>query len=224
LARPLLVQLAGTQPSVLVLEDLHWADAGTIDALAYLARRVQQAPCLVIGTYRDDELTPSHPLRTMLGRLAAAPGVGRVHVERLSAAAVDELAARAGRDGTGGTGRDGETVFATTRGNPFFISEMLAAPAGAALHPRIAVAGSRARPRRPGGRGPHPRVVMTAGFNHFRRAAEAPSKPGLRSAPVAGRGDASSRELTGRRRPPEQAAWGRRPASGGAWPRCPSLS
>jgi DNA-binding CsgD family transcriptional regulator len=120
-ARALLEQLAGG-PSVLVLEDLHWADAGTIDALTYLVRRVHQAPCLVIGTYRDDELESSHPLRTMLGRLATASGVGRVRVGRLSAAAVGELAARAGRDG--------EAVFATTRGNPFFVTEMLAAPAG----------------------------------------------------------------------------------------------
>jgi DNA-binding CsgD family transcriptional regulator/tetratricopeptide (TPR) repeat protein len=122
IARALLDQLAGERPSVLVLEDLHWADAGTIDALTYLARRVHQAPCLVIGTYRDDELEPSHPLRTMLGRLATAPGVGRVHVEPLSRAAVDALAAR--------VGRDGEPVFATTRGNPFFVTEMLAVPAG----------------------------------------------------------------------------------------------
>jgi AAA ATPase domain len=121
-ARALLDDLAAGASCVLVLEELHWADAGTIDALTYLARRVHQAPCLVIGTYRDDELPSSHPLRTMLGRLATAPGVGRVHVKRLSAGAVDELAARAGRDG--------ELVFATTRGNPFFVSEMLAAPAG----------------------------------------------------------------------------------------------
>jgi predicted ATPase len=93
IARALLDQLAGACPSVLVLEDLHWADAGTIDALTYWARRVHQAPCLVIGTYRDDELPPSHPLRTMLGRLATAPGVGRVRVERSSAAAVELRAA-----------------------------------------------------------------------------------------------------------------------------------
>ena len=64
-ARALLDELAAGAGSVLVLEDLHWADAGTIDALTYLARRVQQAPCLVIGTYRDDELDRH---RTRCGR------------------------------------------------------------------------------------------------------------------------------------------------------------
>ncbi len=122
IARALLAQLADEPPSVLVFEDLHWADAGTVDALTYLARRVHQAPCLVIGTYRDDELEASHPLRTMLGRLATAPGVGRIRVERLSATAVQALAQRAGRDG--------DPVFVTTRGNPFFVTEMLAAPPG----------------------------------------------------------------------------------------------
>jgi DNA-binding CsgD family transcriptional regulator/tetratricopeptide (TPR) repeat protein len=121
-ARALLDQLAEGGLSILVLEDLHWADAGTLDALTYLARRVQLTPALVIGTYRNDELDTSHPLRTMLGRLATAPGVGRVLIERLSPTAVDALAARAGRDG--------EPVFATTRGNAFFVTEMLAAPAG----------------------------------------------------------------------------------------------
>jgi DNA-binding CsgD family transcriptional regulator/tetratricopeptide (TPR) repeat protein len=116
--RALLGDLISRGSSVVVFEDLHWADAGTIDALTYLIRRVQQAPGLVIGTYRDDELEPSHPLRTMLGRLATVEGVSRLHLSRLSRAAVDALAAR--------VGRDGEPVFATTRGNPFFVAELLA--------------------------------------------------------------------------------------------------
>ncbi len=106
----------------MVLEDLHWADDGTVDALAYLARRVQQVPALVIATYRDDELEPAHPLRAMLGRLATAPGVDRLHLAPLSRDGVDALAHRAGRDGA--------AVFAATQGNPFFVTEMLAAPAG----------------------------------------------------------------------------------------------
>jgi DNA-binding CsgD family transcriptional regulator len=121
-ARALLRDLAGQHSSVVVLEDLHWADEGTVDALAYLARRLGQAPALVIGTYRDDELHPAHPLRAMLGRLATAPGVGRLQLRPLSAAAVHTLARRAGRDG--------EAVFTVTRGNPFFVTEMLATPSG----------------------------------------------------------------------------------------------
>jgi DNA-binding CsgD family transcriptional regulator/tetratricopeptide (TPR) repeat protein len=121
-ARALLEDLAEQHSAVVVLEDLHWGDEGTVDALAYLARRVQQVPVLVIGTYRDDELEPGHPLRAMLGRLATAPGVERLHLQPLSRTGVAALAVRAGRDG--------EAVFAATAGNPFFVTEMLAAPAG----------------------------------------------------------------------------------------------
>jgi DNA-binding CsgD family transcriptional regulator/tetratricopeptide (TPR) repeat protein len=121
-ARALLDDLAQRPEAVVVLEDLHWADDGTIDALAYLARRVQQVPALVIGTYRDDELEATHPLRAMLGRLATAAGLERVHLPPLSRAGVQALARRAGRDG--------EAVFAATGGNPFFVTEMLASPAG----------------------------------------------------------------------------------------------
>ena len=121
-ARALLDDLARQPGAVVVLEDLHWADDGSLDALAYLARRVQQVPALLVGTYRDDELEPSHPLRAMLGRLATAPGLERLHVQPLSRAGVEALARSAGRDG--------DAVFAATGGNPFFVTEMLAAPAG----------------------------------------------------------------------------------------------
>jgi DNA-binding CsgD family transcriptional regulator/tetratricopeptide (TPR) repeat protein len=121
-ARALLDDLAQQRGAVVVLEDLHWADDGTIDALAYLARRVQQVPALIVGTYRDDELEAGHPLRAMLGRLATAPGLERLHLQPLSRAGVDALAREAGRDG--------EAVFAVTAGNPFFVTEMLAAPTG----------------------------------------------------------------------------------------------
>ena len=121
-ARALLADLAAVRGSVVVLEDLHWADEGTVDALAYLARRVERASALVICTYRDDGLHVAHPLRATLGELATMARVDRLRLEPLSEAAVRLLAERAGRDG----GR----VFAATRGNPFFVTELLAAPEG----------------------------------------------------------------------------------------------
>ena len=121
-ARALLEDL-GSRTTVVVLEDLHWADEGTIDVLAYLARHIERVPALVICTYRDDELEAAHPLRAMLGRLATAPRVERLRLERLSLAAVRVLAQ--------GSGRDPQAVFAATRGNPFFVTELLAGPTGA---------------------------------------------------------------------------------------------
>ena len=56
-------------PSVLVLEDVHWADEATLDVIRLAGRRVGDVPALVVLSYRDDELERSHPLRIVLGDL-----------------------------------------------------------------------------------------------------------------------------------------------------------
>ena len=101
--------------SVVVLEDLHWADEATLDVVQLLGRRVARMPTLVIATYRDDELERDHPLRVVLGHLGDAH---RMTVEPLSADAVAQLAASHGVDGAG--------LHARTGGNPFFVTEVLA--------------------------------------------------------------------------------------------------
>ena len=71
--------LRGT--SIVVLEDLHWADEATLDFVQLLGRRVAGMPALVIATYRDDELARDHPLRVVLGQLTArAPDARRAAV------------------------------------------------------------------------------------------------------------------------------------------------
>jgi DNA-binding CsgD family transcriptional regulator len=102
-------------PSVLVLEDLHWADEATLDVLRLLGRRVEGMPALVLVTYRDDELAQHHPLRLALGELTAAERIG---VQPLSRDAVAQLAA--------GHAVDGAALHRRTAGNPFFVSEVLA--------------------------------------------------------------------------------------------------
>ncbi len=97
---------------------MHWADAATLDALRVLGRRIDGTRGLVIATYRDDEVESGHPLRTVLGELASAPGVSRVRVPRLSLEAVRELA--------GPIGADAAAIHALTGGNPFFVTEILA--------------------------------------------------------------------------------------------------
>jgi DNA-binding CsgD family transcriptional regulator/tetratricopeptide (TPR) repeat protein len=120
--RTLLEDLAGGKSAIVVLEDLHWADEGTVDALVYVARRIERAAVLLLGTYRGETLDPSHPLRSALGLLATAPRIERLPLKPLSLGAVRTLADAAGRDG--------DVVFATTRGNPFFVGELLASPPG----------------------------------------------------------------------------------------------
>lgn len=106
-------------PAVLVLEDLHWADEATLDVVSLLARRLEQLPVVIVATYRDDELTATHPLRVVLGDLATTVGITRLKLEALSATAVAQLAADTGID-------DGD-LYRRTGGNPFFVTEALAA-------------------------------------------------------------------------------------------------
>ena len=61
-----------TQKTVLVIEDVHWADEATLDLLKYLGRRIRQTTSLMILTYRDDEIGKDHPLRLLLGDLASS--------------------------------------------------------------------------------------------------------------------------------------------------------
>src|SRR5262245_50496210 len=58
--------------TIVVMEDLHWADEATLDFLRFLGRRIQRTRCLVIATYRDDELPATHPLRRALGEMTGA--------------------------------------------------------------------------------------------------------------------------------------------------------
>src|SRR5262249_811173 len=64
--------VAGRQPLLVVLDDLHWADTPSLLLLESLAREVGAARVLVVGTFRDVEVVPEHPLFDTLGALARA--------------------------------------------------------------------------------------------------------------------------------------------------------
>jgi DNA-binding CsgD family transcriptional regulator len=105
------------RPTVLVIEDVHWADEATLDLIKYLARRIHRTAMLLILTYRDDEIDHDHPLRVVLGDLPARD-VTRLHLLSLSEGAVAVLEQHAHRP----PGR----LHAITGGNPFFVVEALA--------------------------------------------------------------------------------------------------
>ena len=71
----LVEELRAVTPTVVVLEDVHWADEATLDVIRLLARRAEALGALVVVTYRDDELDADAPLRLALGELGTAPGV-----------------------------------------------------------------------------------------------------------------------------------------------------
>jgi ATP/maltotriose-dependent transcriptional regulator MalT len=121
-AAALLRELAGAGSTVVVLEDVHWADEGTLDVLRLLGRRVGEAPALVLASYRDDELERAHPLRVVLGELATGDAAARLSLGPLSRRAVARLA--------GPHLADADELYAGTGGNPFFVVEALAAGPG----------------------------------------------------------------------------------------------
>jgi DNA-binding CsgD family transcriptional regulator len=106
----------GERPTVMVIEDAHWADEATLDLLKFLGRRVDRLPCLLAVSYRDDEVTVTHPLRRVIGGLAVT-GVTRIDVPRLSPGAVEQLAHRALQSPAG--------IYEATGGNAFFVTEIL---------------------------------------------------------------------------------------------------
>ncbi|MGH8873250.1 MAG: ATP-binding protein [Acidimicrobiia bacterium] len=106
------------RPIVVVIEDVHWADGGTLDFIRFLGRRVGETKALVLCTYRDDEVGPSHPLRVVLGDLATRGYTKRMRVSPLSVDAVHRLA--------GGGSQDAVRLHRLTGGNPFFLTEILA--------------------------------------------------------------------------------------------------
>jgi DNA-binding CsgD family transcriptional regulator/tetratricopeptide (TPR) repeat protein len=119
-------------PAVLVVEDVHWADDATLDALRYLARRMASLPAVLVLTYRDDELHREHPLHGLLGLVSRADRVQRLPLHRLSPGAVERLSAD--------SAVDPGNLFALTAGNPFFVNELLAAADGDRVPPSIAAA------------------------------------------------------------------------------------
>ena len=77
-AAALLEELARRVPTVVIVEDVHWADEGTLDVLRLLGRRLRATPALVIASYRDDALDRAHPLRVVLGELATGDSAADV--------------------------------------------------------------------------------------------------------------------------------------------------
>jgi DNA-binding CsgD family transcriptional regulator/tetratricopeptide (TPR) repeat protein len=108
--------------TVTVVEDAHWADEATLEALRFVGRRVTGTASVVIVTYRDDEIGVGHPLRTVLGDLATAAGCERMQVPPLSPDGVRAL--------TADHALDPNSLHRITGGNAFYVTEVLAAPGG----------------------------------------------------------------------------------------------
>ncbi|MBN9619937.1 MAG: AAA family ATPase, partial [Actinobacteria bacterium] len=89
-------ELLARTPTLLLLEDVHWADEATLDVLRYLGRRLADLPLLAVVTYRPEDVSVRHRLSLVLGDLGGRPGVTRRTLAPLSAAAVAALTVATG--------------------------------------------------------------------------------------------------------------------------------
>ena len=116
-------ELAGAA-TVVVVEDVHWADEATLDWLTFLGRRIARLPALLVVTYRDDEVGPDHPLRRTLAALPSAL-TASVPIAPLSHECVLKQARL--------SGVDGETVYRRAGGNPLLVTELMKTDAPVAV-------------------------------------------------------------------------------------------
>jgi len=128
-------RLSAERPLVLVLEDIHWADAGSVDLVDHLVRNLDDRPVLVVATYRPDELEARPPLRRVLVELRRHPAVTVVDLGGLSQDETTLLVAEL-------TGEDQswavvEAIHRRSEGNPLFAEELVAVRDRRELPPRL---------------------------------------------------------------------------------------
>jgi DNA-binding SARP family transcriptional activator/tetratricopeptide (TPR) repeat protein len=119
----LLSEAAARAPVLLVLDDLHWADTGTLHLLRHVLRAPHETPLLIVATYRAAEVAPPHPFAELVADLRRDGLVERVTLAGLDRADVAKLiASHAGSEaGTGVV----SAVHEQTDGNPFFVEEVV---------------------------------------------------------------------------------------------------
>jgi DNA-binding SARP family transcriptional activator/ATP/maltotriose-dependent transcriptional regulator MalT len=119
----LLSEASARTPLLLVLDDLHWANRATLHLLRHICRAPREASLLIVGTYREAEIGPEHPLFEQLADLRRDRLFERISLEGLDEADVTTLiAAHAGHRVPPGIAG---AVHEQTEGNPFFVEEVL---------------------------------------------------------------------------------------------------
>ncbi|MBV9652488.1 MAG: hypothetical protein JO296_20460 [Pseudonocardiales bacterium] len=139
-----LVEAAGERPLLLVLDDVHRADVASIMLLRFILPTLRGASLLLLGTYRDTEVGPAHPLLRMVGEVAGSADVQLIQLHGLTRSDTDHLIRQTG---LAMNPEQVELLHRRTGGNPFFLTELLNLPpsqAGnipatvdAAIHARI---------------------------------------------------------------------------------------
>ncbi len=117
----LVADLSGEAPTVIVFEDLHWADSESAALFERLADT--DGPRLLVGTYRPDEVSNRHPLASLLERMERRHAVTHLRLERLTESETAALLATV--TGRPVPYRTAAALYHRTGGNPFFLEELL---------------------------------------------------------------------------------------------------
>lgn len=121
---------SSSEPVILIFEDVHWADHATLDLFKFLVRRIAFVKCLLVISYRDDEVGETHPFRTVLDVLPSSH-TSRIPILPLTQTGIAQLAKDSHHDST--------TLLNITAGNPFYITELLAVDSADKNHIPVSV-------------------------------------------------------------------------------------
>jgi tetratricopeptide (TPR) repeat protein len=111
------------EPVLLVLEDLQWADRSSLLLLEFVAPRLRTVPIVLLGTYRDLDVVPDHPLYVALAEVSRHSHTERLVLRGLEADALARFVAATA--GIVPSASAVETMLRDTGGNPFFVSEVV---------------------------------------------------------------------------------------------------
>ena len=114
--------IAHARPLLLVIEDAHWAQQATFDAIEAIARRIGALPVLILVTYRAEEVGSAHPLRALRKRLQAERRAARLSLGALARDDVETLVANVH---PGAPAELAGTAYALSEGNPLFVVQIL---------------------------------------------------------------------------------------------------
>ena len=120
-----LCALAAKRAVVLAIEDLHWADAASLELLGHLAARISGTRLLIVATYRNDGVSVTHPLFAALARLTRMPNVSMASLEPLTNGEIADLVHRALDRNVQLASERVDEIVIRSDGNPLFAEELL---------------------------------------------------------------------------------------------------
>jgi len=124
--------LVGQAGAIVVIEDVHWADEGTLGLLQHLVGAVPEFPLLLVVTHRSDELGRNHRLVPVVAKIARKTAVAETRIERLDDGEMDELLGEIAKDHAGLTRDALQRTRQLADGNPLFAEELITHAIGGA--------------------------------------------------------------------------------------------